>query len=44
MDRGYYLRATARYTDPLRTEDDPTTAPDERIVRRLAENRDGDNG
>ena len=31
-DRGYYLRATARYTDPLRTEDDPSTMPDERIA------------
>ena len=32
MDRGYYLRATARYTDPLRTEDDPDTNADERIA------------
>ena len=32
MDRGYYLRATARYTDPLRTEDDPSTMGDERIA------------
>ena len=31
-DRGYYLRATARYTDPLRTEDDPDTDGDERIA------------
>ena len=31
MDRGYYLRATARYTDPLRTKDDPVTNDDERI-------------
>ena len=31
MDRGYYLRATARYTDPLRSEDNPETEPDERI-------------
>ena len=30
-DRGYYLRATARYTDPLRTEDVPSTLADERI-------------
>ena len=32
MDRGYYLRATARYTDPLRTEDDLDTNADERIA------------
>ena len=32
LDRGYYLRATARYTDPLRTEDDPDTNADERIA------------
>ena len=32
MDRGYYLRATARYTDPLRTEDVPATEVDERIA------------
>ena len=32
IDRGYYLRATARYTDPLRTEDNPATLTDERIV------------
>ncbi len=31
FDRGYYLRATARYTDPLRAEDDPSTMADERI-------------
>ena len=31
MDRGYYLRATARYTDPLRTEDDPSDVMDQRI-------------
>ena len=31
MDRGHYLRATARYTDPLRTEDVPSTPADERI-------------
>ena len=31
-DRGYYLRATARYTDPLRADDDPETAGDERIA------------
>ena len=30
-DRGFFLRATARYTDPLRTEDDPNTMADERI-------------
>ena len=32
MDRGYYLRATARYTDPLRADDVPTTMADERIA------------
>ena len=32
MDRGYYLRATAKYTDPLRTDDDPDTVADERIA------------
>ena len=32
MDRGYYLRATARYTDPLRTEDLPSSMEDERLV------------
>ena len=32
MDRGYYLRAIARYTDPLRTEDVPTTEADERLI------------
>ena len=31
MDRGYYLRATARYTDPLRTEDHPSNVEDQRI-------------
>ena len=31
MDRGYYLRATARYTDPLSDADDPETMVDERI-------------
>ena len=31
MDRGFYLRATATYTDPLSDPDSPTTAPDERI-------------
>ena len=31
MDRGFYLRATARYTDPLRTEDDPSDMEDQRI-------------
>ncbi len=31
-DRGFYLRATARYTDPLRTDDDPSTSADERIA------------
>ena len=32
LDRGFYLRATANYTDPLRTEDDPSTmVEDERI-------------
>ena len=31
MDRGYYLRATARYTDPLRTEDHPSNVEDPRI-------------
>ena len=31
MDRGFYLRATATYTDPLSAPDDPTKAPDERI-------------
>ena len=32
MDRGYYLRATARYTDPLRAEDDPAAEADQRIA------------
>ena len=32
MDRGYYLRATARYTDPLRIEDDPSNMEDQRIA------------
>ena len=32
MDRGYYLRATARYTDPLRAEDDPSDVEDQRIA------------
>ena len=32
MDRGYYLRATAGYTDPLRTEDDPSNMEDQRIA------------
>ena len=31
MDRGYYLRAKARYTDPLRTEDHPSKVEDQRI-------------
>ena len=31
-DRGFYLRATARYTDPFRTEDDPSNMEDERIA------------
>ena len=31
-DRGYYLRATARYTDPHSAEDDPTTEADERVA------------
>ena len=31
-DRGFYLRATARYTDPLRMDDDPSTPADERIA------------
>ena len=30
-DRGYYLRATATYTDPHSAEDVPTTPEDERI-------------
>ena len=30
-DRGYYLRATATYTDPHSDADDSTTPPDERI-------------
>ena len=32
MDRGYYLRATAKYTDPLRTKDDPSSMEDQRIA------------
>ena len=32
MDRGFYLRATATYTDPLRTEDNPAEELDERIA------------
>ena len=31
FDRGYYLRATARYTDPLRLDDDPSNMEDQRI-------------
>ncbi len=31
MDRGYYLRATATYTDPNSDADDPETMVDERI-------------
>ena len=31
-DRGYYLRATARYTDPLSGDDDPATEADERVA------------
>ena len=31
-DRGFFLRATARYTDPLRTEDLPGTEIDERLT------------
>ena len=31
-DRGYYLRATATYTDPLRMDDDPSTEDDDRIA------------
>ena len=31
-DRGFFLRATARYTDPLSDPDDPTEAPDERVA------------
>ena len=31
-DRGYYLRATATYTDPLSAEDVPGTMEDERIA------------
>ncbi len=30
-DRGYYLRATATYTDPLSDPDDPETPEDDRI-------------
>ena len=30
-DRGYYLRATATYTDPLSAPDDPGTPEDDRI-------------
>ena len=32
FDRGYYLRASATYTDPLSDPDDPTTEADERIA------------
>ena len=32
MDRGFYLRATAAYTDPLSDPDSPTTEADERIA------------
>ena len=32
MDRGYYLRATANYTDPLSGPDDPATEEDERVA------------
>ena len=31
-DRGYYLRATARYTDPLSADDNPATEADERVA------------
>ena len=30
-DRGYYLRATAKYTDPHSDQDDPETPEDDRI-------------
>ena len=32
IDRGFYLRATATYTDPLSGPDNPATEPDERIA------------
>ena len=32
VDRGRYLRATAKYTDPLRAEDDPAEEADQRIA------------
>ena len=32
IDRGFYLRATATYTDPLSDPDNPATEPDERIA------------
>ena len=47
MDRGYYLRATATYTDPHSDRRrSKTTMEDERIATAgsLAEDRDGDNG
>ena len=42
MDRASTCRATARYTDPLRTEDLPGTIGGRTHRRGLAENRDGD--
>ena len=37
-DRGYYLRATARYTDPNSAADDPATPADERIATTPEDN------
>ena len=37
-DRGYYLRATATYTDPLSDPDDPDTPADERIATTREDN------
>ena len=36
-DRGYYLRATATYTDPLSDPDDPETPEDDRISTEATE-------
>ena len=38
MDRGFYLRATARYTDPLSDPDNPMTEADERIATTSEDN------
>ena len=43
-DRGYYLRVTATYTDPHRTDFDSTEEADERVVGDSLIEEIGDNG